>query len=412
MDILAYAAQKRAVDLCNCLCNCVAVNQAVYNNANNSAYNTTLNTSLIPYYCGCYNSYTCYQALGREALDKTPWCYCNWVSIPTLPGGNTSYAGPGVSGFQVCSTSVGNVGSGAGASGCTFTVPAGISYIRFQIWGAGGNAGSGQCCGGSGFGTTGAYASVIIPAITGCQYTLCAGSVATINPNRLSNYTNASCISNASSVNGFGLTNFCAMGGRGFAPSCIMANDISAGSAVSNCRWGSPDCIGGGNAGACICNAGNDYCFAFACATCGCIPFSKANQITYYGKNTFNINCCCSAINCSFPAFWWGQVVGINGMNGSTCYDAGFCGTHCHPPIYGFETVSQCVVISNGVGAGTAAGGLCCNGCAYNFMRYPGAGGTGVFLYGGCIATCDPANCASGCGGDIGRGGMVCVSYV
>jgi hypothetical protein len=403
MDILAYAAQKRAVDLCNCLCNCTAVNPAVYNNANNIGYNSTINGNLMPYYCGCYNNYICYQTLGREALDKAPWCYCNWVSIPTFAGGNTSFAGAGVSGFKVCATSVGNVGSGCGAA-CTFVVPSGISYVRFQLWGAGGNAGSGCCCGGSGFGSTGAYASVILPAITGCSYTIIAGAVTCSTPVLWSNYDNSTAQYGTSYIQGYGISNFCAMGGRGFAPNCILKYDIASAMATV-CRWAAPDCVSG--SGSCICNTQNDYCFSSSCASCGCIPFSKTNTTNWCGVNTLNIKCCCSAIACSLDAFWWGQVVGINGLNGSDCFDSSFYGTKQHPPIYGYESVSQCVI----TGSGTTVGGLCCNGCGYNFMRYPGAGGTGVFLY-SCIATCDPSGCfGSVCGGDIGRGGMVCVSY-
>jgi hypothetical protein len=396
MDILAYAAQKRAVDLCNCLNinNCTAINQAVYCNGNTAGYSAIINTNLLPYYCGCCNYYNCYQILGREALDKTPWCFCYWTSIPTLVG----------TGFQVCSTSVGTVGSGGGAC-CLFTVPSGVSYVRFQMWGAGGNAGSGCCCGGSGFGSTGAYASVILPAIAGCQYTLCAGSVATTTPTLWGNYSNYACISNASYVTGYGLSNVCASGGRGFSPCCILGNDLGGYYAAQSSYWASSDCAAAGY-GAGICNTANDYCH-IGYSSCGCIPFSKTNAVNWYGKNTLNINCCCSSQICSIGGFWWGQVVGINGLNGSDCWNSSFAGVKQHPPIYGFETVSQCVIC----GAGTTVGGLYCNGCAYNYMRYPGAGGSGVFLY-SCTTTCDPSGCfGSSCGGDIGRGGMVCVSY-
>jgi hypothetical protein len=408
MDILAYAAQKRAVDLCNCLCNCVAVNQAVFNSGNTIGYSACLDTNLQAWGCNCYGyTYPCFQVLGREALDKTPWCYCNWVSIPTFAGGNTSFAGTNVNGFKVCSTSVGTVGSGCGAT-CTFTVPGGVSFVRFQLWGAGGNAGSGCCCGGSGFGSTGAYASVILPAITGCQYNIFAGAICCSTPYRAANYSNYTLQNGPSYVQGYGLNNFCAMGGRGFAAGSIMGLDISAVSVTTCCKWASPDCVV--CSGACICNTQADYCFA-GCSSCGVIPVSKTNTTKWYGTNTLNINCCCSLAACSYTAFWWGQVVGFNGLNGSASFDINFCGCNCHPPIYGFESVSRCILCADAA-LGLARGGLCCNGCAYDFMRYPGAGGTAVYLYGACIASCDPSGCFGAvCGGDIGRGGMVCVSY-
>jgi len=197
------------------------------------------------------------------------------------------------------------------------------------------------------------------------------------------------------------------MGGKGFSTYCILLFDISSTSTTGSCRWASSDCLAA-QSRPCICNGANDYCFAGSCASCGCIPFSKTNSTNRYGTNTLNINCCSSATNCNFDAFWWGQVVGINGLNGSDCFDTNFYGCKIHPPIYGFESVSQCILQA----AGATVGGLCCNGCGYNFMRYPGAGGTGVFFYAGCTATTDPSGCfGSACGGDIGRGGMVCVSY-
>ena len=402
MDILAYAAQKRTVDLCNCLINFSGT--AATATGNTAGYNSIISPTLVAFGAGSYNGYNCFQTLGREALDKTPWCYCNWVSIPTFAGGNTSVAGTGVSGFQVCSTSAGTVGSGGGAC-CQFTVPSGISYVRFQMWGAGGNAGAGLCCGGSGFGSTGAYTSVILPAITGCSYTLCAGAVATTTSYNSGNYANYSCQGNPSFVSGYGLNNVCAMGGRGFAPICILCCDIGTVNAACR-RWASPDCAY--VSGACVCNTNADFCFA-GCTSCGVIPVSKTNTTRWYGTNTLNINCCCNTATCAFGGFWWGQVVGINGMNGSAIFDINFCGCNCHPPIYGFESVSRCVLIAD-ANLGLARGGMCCNGCVYDYMRYPGAGGTAVYLYGGCAGSCSPGG-SLGVGGDIGRGGMVCVSY-
>ena len=50
-----------------------------------------------------------------------------------------------------------------------------LQRYSFKFGGPGAPSQGARCCGGSPFGAVGAYATVIIDAVPGCQYTLCAG---------------------------------------------------------------------------------------------------------------------------------------------------------------------------------------------------------------------------------------------
>lgn len=403
MDILVTAARKSISALSACICVDIPANTynvyyasslAAANDASKWNANGNISTSLV-YACISTDS-------GLAALRTTPWCCNLYCNIPTLRNGNTTFAGSdaGVefSGFKVCAANL------TSSACCQWTVPNGVSVARFQIWGAGGSAGSGCCCGGSTWGTSGAYASVIIPVTPGCQYTLCSGNTSpvTIRWNSAINGTLAC----PSYVTGYGLCNFCAMGGKSAQHYCILQNDI--GSYFSCCKWSSTDCFSGGS---CICNAGNDFCYSNSCASCGIIPFSQSRVTLYYGCYTGNTT----------PGFLdnidngvYGQVVGIPGLNGCMCFDTNFYGIAVSPPTYGFST--QCCIVYNN---GNSCGGVCCNHFDYDYRRFPGAGGTAVMLFSGCTIMCAPLttssalNTAGGyyCGGDVGRSGMVCVTY-
>jgi hypothetical protein len=141
-----------------------------------------------PYLLGC-------------ALNTTPWCCNLWANIPTLPsvtGGTTVYDN--------------TTGNGNCGVCCQWTVPAGATYARFQIWGAGAASKGNLCCHLSMWGGSGAYASVILPVVPGCQYTLCAGCAAfcCYYCTQGTDTAGGGCMSY---VTGYGLNNFCADGG-------------------------------------------------------------------------------------------------------------------------------------------------------------------------------------------------------
>lgn len=116
--------------------------------------------------------------------------------------------------FSVFNTNTTTVSNGGRC--CLWTVPAGSTWIHFEIWGGGGGGGGSCCCMGGRPGGSGAYSTfdVFSSTLTGCQYTICAGgTTGTSN-------TNEGCVGFTSFVTGFGLSNFCATGGSAGCTSC------------------------------------------------------------------------------------------------------------------------------------------------------------------------------------------------
>lgn len=288
-----------------------------------------------------------------------------WCLIPTLPATGC----PWTAGLKVCDTS----GCWNCGATCTWTVPAGVTCARFQLWGAGAGSGYGCCCAFTPFGGTGAYASVIIPVTVGDSYTICSGCA----------FCCFSCNSNYNSffgrvpgcpsfVTGTGLCNFCANGGQG-----RIGNWMAAYGRLNMNRLGH---VNYNSAGPCLCCMGSHYCFNNSCSTCGAIGYVPG--AAYFGTTT----------SASCPSI----VYGIRGMWPFICFDTNHHGYQCHPPIYGFESTSQCILTWSST---------CCAGgfrAACNFLQFPGAGSYASTTMGGC--TCSQC-------GDMGRMGMVCVTY-
>ena len=336
-----------------------------------------------------------------NSVDNMPWCYSSWAgAIPRMPG-STSTSDAGLNpvtgsqycGFKVCATNF------YGAASNTWTVPANTQYARFQIWGAGGNGGSGCCCGGSTWGVQGAYASVIIPVVPGCQYTLCAGC-ARPTTTIWSSWSGRGC---QSYVTGYGLSNFCAEAGECLGHYILQYQDWQAYSRTGCCRWSSADCFAGGG---CICNSQLDWCFSNSCASCGHLPHARAAGTNYYGCYNGPVTPYSSVLNVNFLDGM--QVTGIPGLHGRMCFDTNYYGISWPTAVYGYESVTA--DMGGFCFAGSTTGGICCNHVGYNYRRAPGAGATSTHLFGGCTAMCDPSGNLS-CGGDIGRSGMVCVTW-
>ena len=97
---------------------------------------------------------------------------------------------------------------------CLWTIPAGISTIYVELWGAGGGGGGpGNCCccnAGPG-GGSGSYASATIAVSGGSQLTVCAGNGGTMG---CAACTNGGA-GNPSYVTGGGIGTLCAGGGGG-----------------------------------------------------------------------------------------------------------------------------------------------------------------------------------------------------
>jgi len=349
IDVLAYnslsAEIKPLRNAVNALQCCIDTT-----NASISAVQGSITTQLAC--CACVEAQVAANATSLVANAGPNQAHL-WCLIPT----GSSWTG----GVLVCDTS-GNFRCGAT---CTWTVPGGVTCARFQIWGAGGGSGAAGCCGGSVFGSTGAYASVIIPVSAGQVYTLCAGCAAQCYPTRLSGTGRfPGC---PSFVLGTGLSNFCANGGQGRMGTWMQMYGRRNPRRLANVTW---------NYGWCLCGQGTNFCAAVSNSRSGGeIPYVAG--ASYFGSTTNN-----------------SLVYGIRGMWNRACWEP-FQGYFVHPPIYGFESTSQCCF----TWTATCCGRTCSACCG--FLAIPGAGGvpsTSTFQnYGAC--------------GDMGKGGMVCVCF-
>ena len=297
----------------------------------------------------------CWTQSIEPCLIREPYRTAFWACIPSL----SSPTG----GLRIWDSAGGNFSQGIC---CLWTVPAGATCARFQIWGAGGNSSASACCGGSPFGSTGAYASAIIPVTAGNTYTLCAGCVYCCWSYCGSDGRRPGC---SSFVIGPGLSNFCANGGEGKLGSWMAHYGKASHWRVS--FHTSPD------AGSCICCCGTSYCFINSCATCGEIPHIPG--ATYHGTTTSG-----------------SLVYGIRGMWPRICYDTNHFGYQIHPPIYCFENCTQCCQTWT---SGCIVGGCrkACCGC----LQVPSAGGWAHIAMAGSNYQC----------GDMGRAGQVCVEF-
>ena len=310
------------------------------------------------------------------------WQGMLWCAIPKLPASGASWT----NGFKVCDQS----GYFRCGCNCTWTVPSGVTCARFQIWGAGTTSGSSCCCGYGIPGSTGAYASVIIPVSAGNSYTICSGCAYCCHPRW--SVANDGC---PSYVQGSGLSNFCAEGGE----SCLWCQ-IKA-----HAPGGEGYCTGETsfwqNAGCCpfwmgMCSNinGNDTCLDSAAADHYAWPRGSQNRYhfpmarserTFYG----------SATN--------GSVYGHNGLYGQMFTGDGMRACGIHPPVYGFMGCNDNLANNNSYEACCYCRGGCCANTTQSCNLVPSRSGSWNMKCGG--HTDDP-------NGDWGRMGMVCVSYL
>ena len=284
------------------------------------------------------------------------------------------YEGTGwTGGLKVCDTS----GYYRCGRNCTWTVPSGVTQARFQIWGAGGGANKPPCCcGHTVFGSTGAYASVIVPVQAGWTYTLCAGCAyccygyTTESARRWSGCH--------SFVQGCKLENFCADGGQ-----AEMGNWMAMYGAPCTCRF---HYYTSGNGGQ-FCNCGTDWCWNGESMT-GTVPFVPGSG--YHGTIKDIENPTAENV-----------IYGLRGMWPKSCFDSSHYGFDQHPPIYGFlGQTGDCTMCCPCYTSGNCCG-CQCNATNTQCLRTPGAGGWSSHAMGG----------GNGLYGDSGRLGMVCVSY-
>lgn len=260
-----------------------------------------------------------------------------------------------------------------GGNSCTWTVPAGITTARFELWGAGAGSQAPICCGHAPTGNSGAYASVCMTVVPGAQYLLCAGA-ANSNQTYCGGTTDVSGC--PSYVTGTGLTNFCAMGGCAnlLYTMCQLGNER----AVFCCRWAGQGYAG--TAGGGICGSG----FGAVCAgSYGSGPVYRnfLPTTTYYGTAT------------------GATVYGIKGQVGAEQWNGDAYGAACNyslPLPNGQMSAIVCDTWTSGNCCGSR-GIAACSG----FHLVPGHGGFWSHAMGGSTSIY----------GDWGRTGMVKVSW-
>lgn len=257
-------------------------------------------------------------------------------------------------------------------SSCTWTVPAGATKAKFEIWGPGAFGGAGRCCSGSGsFGASGAYATIIIPVTAGCQYTMVGGCSACCNTYCANGYTGQG---SASYVTGFGLTNFCAEGGCHNLIRRVAMQRTQLCGMTECCRWQNPSCTSSGN---CICTTSH-YCGEGSCASCGLIPVFSDKEVTFYGT-----------------------PFGHSSLHGASCLDTNHYGYDISPPLVAPDN-GRCTA---GCCCFSYSSGNCC-GCYFNacngYSCQPGMGSFPSHAMGG----------ATEIYGGWGRMGMAKVSWI
>ena len=272
---------------------------------------------------------------------------------------------------------------GQGAT-CTWTVPAGATKARFQVWGAGQGSNPACCCGGSSFAENGAYAEMTLCVTPGDQYVVCAGCSCSrfCCSNETPGY---GCMSG---VTGPGICCLKADGGHCYNSNCEDMLAMRSCFGMSTCaRFQNPYCT---TSGPCWCNYG-EYCYDNSCATCGVIP-------VYPACCDFTVGCSCGT---DTKVVTHGPTMVHRGLHGGGCLDTNNYGYHIRAPIIDSDTGLE---FTAGCRCQTFDSGTCCGGCnaAGNWTWHPGHGGAGTHIMGG----------TTNHKGDTGRAGMVQISWI
>lgn len=323
---------------------------------------------------------------GRRAafLFRVNDC-CGWENLPCFTD-----MGPSGCAGQLCVWDTACVDFNYGKC-CLWTVPSGTTKVMFEIWGPGGAAGAGVCCGGHPFGQTGAFAQTFINVVAGNQFTVCAGCAI-----KYCSYCSQSCISQScpSFICASGLQGanecFCMCAQGGIHNLCCEMTDrtrVVCGGIVcaTSCDgryhyWGT--C-------ACICSSGSNYC-GQTMEVCRS-NLDNNNVPTIPGSGT------CSYLSVSTGAI---KVCGtgaldyfVQGQWSGGCINDANCGRWCTPGVPRFGC-NCCICFQN----------YCCG-----YQRRAACGCNCVVGMGGM-----PSNVcggATGIYGDYGRQGGVRITY-
>jgi hypothetical protein len=198
---------------------------------------------------------------------------------------------------------------------CLFTVPARVTRLYFEAWGAGGS-GNGACqCNrchhykGAGGGY---YAARNIATAPGCAYTVCAAG-----NGPCCRFECDGCIGCTSYVTGFNLSNFCAIGGTG---GCANTDWSTACNSEFSCCIG-PTANGSdftmGNHPGTFDNSGLGIC------KCWCNGTTSTGAPFIGGQVTTQLTCCVMRCGC------WTVPYGTGGHGAMTNFCGGDAGAWC-----------------------------------------------------------------------------------
>jgi hypothetical protein len=275
-------------------------------------------------------------------------------------------------GFKVCNTDGSYWRCDAS---CTWTVPAGVTSVQFQIWGPGGSNSGQCCCGGAPFGPSGAYMLAKMNVTAGAVYTLCAGCSYCCYANE----TTPGLGNSPSYITGPGIS-ICAMGARSCAT--CWAKEVGSTATANNTQYPAQD----------------------GCAPSQCSGWNFCWDVggdNNYVPHAFSgeANWCVKCGDTNSNQQYWGVQGLWPAMSLSTSLEAGFCSVST--PVVGFEKCVTEFMYPNGNSCQGGGYGGCYYGAPAGYLRIPGAGGSALAMSGGGASV----------GGDAGRFGMVCVSW-
>lgn len=331
----------------------------------------------------------------QEIIDQYSTCWYCYDCIPHNEGC------PGWS--TVCPLWPGGQGQCTASSihCCNYTIPSNVNCVQFDLYGAGGNSWGSNCCGGSLYGATGAFATITMPVCSGWSYTMCVGCARCCYAGDYSQVGGwwgmtggqRSCIS------GCGLCMY-TMGGTSNQLTHMWQMLGYYGNWLQHC-YGNR-CAG---SGVCWCNAGY-FCHS-GCGTCGRVPASLA-----IGGQAFVCYEIPTAITPAHsPKMFESEAVTVPGHFGSWCVDPGNCGDFLAPRVPRYHRNHSS---SNGgtsptmgneghlcmcFGNSNCCGGNCCS-YGQGYMQWPGQGGMATMAQDGACRC-----------GDMGRSGGVKVVY-
>jgi hypothetical protein len=201
---------------------------------------------------------------------------------------------------------------------CLWTVPTGVKRVFIEAWGAGGS-GHGACscdrCHHQQGAGGGYYNSKTIETNPGCQYTLCAGG----NSN-CCRFECIGCFGCTSFVNGFNLSNFCAIGGT---PGCANTSWSTACNSEFSCCLGPTDNggdFGMGNHRGAFRQNGMAICW------CWCLA-AESTGAPFLGSDVrYQVSCCWMRCGCWTVPYGAGGQGAIHVLCGTSCCGQGGMG--------------------------------------------------------------------------------------